>query len=114
MSSENNLLILELLLLMAFADKVYMEEEKELINEISEKLTIPDRKKQQIIEEVEQSKNITKECRETANKIINKEDREKTIELLSEMITKDKIVHQKELFAFQIIADEWGMYLEHE
>lgn len=99
---------------MAFADKVYMEEEKELINEISEKLTIPDRKKQQIIEEVEQSKNITKECRETANKIINKEDREKTIELLSEMITKDKIVHQKELFAFQIIADEWGMYLEHE
>ena len=33
MSSENNLLILKLLLLMAFADKVYMEEEKELINE---------------------------------------------------------------------------------
>ena len=64
MSSENNLLILKLLLLMAFADKVYMEEEKELINEISEKLKIPDRKKQQIIEEVEQSKNITKDCRE--------------------------------------------------
>jgi hypothetical protein len=30
------------------------------------------------------------------------------------MIASDKIVHQKELFAYQIIAEEWNMYQESE
>ena len=36
--------------------------------------------------------------------------KEINIKLLSEMIASDKIVHQKELFAYQIIAEEWNMY----
>ena len=41
MIKDTNELILKLLLLLAFADKVYMEEEKELVNRISEIYNIP-------------------------------------------------------------------------
>ena len=112
MSKEE--IILKLLLLMAFADKKYMEEEKELINEISEQLNISNEKVDLIINEIDKSNDYTKLCRETSNLITDKSDREKTIKLLSEMIASDKIVHQKELFAYQIIAEEWNMYQESE
>ena len=104
--------ILKLLLLMAFADKVYMAEEKELIIKISNELGISKEKVEEIVNEVEKTEDITKQCRETANKIQDKQDREKTIKLLTEMIATDKIVHGKEIFALQIIAEEWEMYLE--
>ena len=39
-NNKNNENILKLLLLMAFADKVYMEEEKDLIIDISKELNI--------------------------------------------------------------------------
>ena len=60
--------------------------------------------------EISQNRDHTKLCRETSNLITSNLDKEKTIELLSKMISTDKIVHQKELFAYQIIAEEWGMY----
>ena len=110
MTNNTNEQILKLLLLMAFADKVYMAEEKELIIKTSNKLGISKEKVDEIINEVEKTEDITKQCRETANKIQDTLDREKTIKLLSEMIATDKIVHQKELFAFQIIAEEWNMF----
>ncbi len=105
-------LILKLLLLMAFADKKYMEEEKDLIVDISNQLKIPNEKVDNIIDQIENSNDYTKLCRDTSNLITEKSDREKTLELLSKMIATDKIVHQKELFAYQIIAEEWGMYKE--
>ena len=114
MKNDTNELILKLLLLMAFADKVYMAEEKELIIKISNELGISKEKTDEIINEVEKTEDITKQCRETANKIQDKQDREKTIKLLSEMIATDKIVHQKELFAFQIIAEEWNMFKDQD
>ena len=105
-------LILKLLLLMAFADKKYMEEEKDLIIDISKQLNISNEKVDNIIDQIENSNDYTKLCRDTSNLITDKSDREKTLELLSKMIATDKIVHQKELFAYQIIAEEWGMYKE--
>tara|TARA_B100001057_G_scaffold81027_1_gene76276 strand:+ start:1013 stop:1351 length:339 start_codon:yes stop_codon:yes gene_type:complete len=108
MSKNEN--ILKLLLLMAFADKKYMEEEKELIFKISSQLNVPNEKVESLIDEIEKIKDYTKVCRETSKEIIDKSDREKTIQLLSEMIASDKIVHKKELFAYQIIAEEWNMY----
>mgnify|MGYP001060606174 FL=1 len=102
--------ILKLLLLMAFADKKYMEEEKEIILKISTQLNIDNDKVDSLINEIENIKDYTKVCRETSNKITDQSDREKTIQLLSEMIASDKIVHKKELFAYQIIAEEWNMY----
>ena len=63
-----------------------------------------------IINEIDKSDDYTKLCRETSNVITDKSDREKTIKSLSEMTASDKIVHQKELFAYQIIAEEWNMY----
>ena len=107
-------LILKLLLLMAFADKKYMEEEKDLIIDISNQLKIPNEKVDNIIDQIENSNDYTKLCRDTSNLITDKSDREKTLELLSKMIATDKIVHQKELFAYQIIAEEWGMYKEND
>ena len=107
-------LILKLLLLMAFADKKYMEEEKDLIVDISNQLKIPNEKVDNIIDQIENSNDYTKLCRDTSNLITDKSDREKTLELLSKMIATDKIVHQKELFAYQIIAEEWGMYKEND
>ena len=107
-------LILKLLLLMAFADKKYMEEEKDLIVDISNELKIPNEKVDNIIDQIENSNDYTKLCRDTSNLITDKSDREKTLELLSKMIATDKIVHQKELFAYQIIAEEWGMYKEND
>ena len=98
--------ILKLLLLMAFADKKYMEEEKDLILTISSQLKITDEKVSFLIDEIEKVKDYTKVCRETCNLISDQSDREKTIQLLSEMISSDKIIHQKELFAYQIIAEE--------
>ena len=109
---NNNEKILKLLLLMAFADKIYMEEEKEFITSVSKKLEVTDEKLQSLINEIEKTTDITKLCRETAREIINKEDKDKTIKLLSEMMTADKMVHGKEIFALQVIAEEWEMYLE--
>ena len=104
--------ILKLLLLMAFADKIYMEEEKDFIKSVSKKLEVSDVNLNQLINEIEQANDLTMLCRETARGIEDKSDKDKTIKLLSEMITADKIVHGKEIFALQIIAEEWEMYLE--
>ena len=109
---NNNDKILKLLLLMAFSDKVYMEEEKEFIKSVSEKLNVTDEKLKILINEIEKTSDITKLCRETAREIQNIEDKDKTIKLLSEMMTADKMVHGKEIFALQVIAEEWEMYLE--
>ena len=109
---NNNAKILKLLLLMAFSDKVYMEEEKEFIKSVSEKLNVTDEKLKLLINEIEKTSDITKLCRETAREIQNIEDKDKTIKLLSEMMTADKMVHGKEIFALQVIAEEWEMYLE--
>jgi len=114
MKNDTNELILKLLLLMAFADKVYMEEEKELIIKISTDLGISKEKTDKIVDEVEKTENITEQCRETAKKIESQEDRDKTIKLLSELMATDKIIHKKELFAIQIIAEEWGKFLPKE
>ena len=102
--------ILKLLLLMAFADKKYMEEEKDLVLKISSQLNIANEKVNTLIDEIEKTKDYTKICRETCKLITDQSDKEKTIQLLSEMIASDKIVHKKELFAYQIIAEEWIMY----
>jgi uncharacterized tellurite resistance protein B-like protein len=104
--------ILKLLLLMAFADKIYMNEEKDFIKSISKKLEISDENLDSLISEIENATDITKLCRETARGIETKADKDKTIKLLSEMITADKMVHGKEIFALQVIAEEWEMYLE--
>ena len=97
---------------MAFADKIYRKEEEEFVKSISKSLNVDETELKGIEEEIDKVSDFTGACRETANRIQNKEDRDKTIDLLSEMITKDKIVHQKELFAFQIIAEEWNMFVE--
>ena len=111
MPTENNKIILRLLLLMAFADKVFMEEGKGLIIDISKKLQIPDDIRKQIVNEIEKTENITEQCRITAQQIESQDDRNKTIKLLSELMATDKIIHKKELFAIQIIAEEWGKFL---
>jgi len=109
---NNNEQILKLLLLMAFADKVYMEEEKEFIKSVSARLEISQENLDNLIKEIEKTSDVTKLCRETARGIKDKTDKDKTIKLLSEMITADKMVHGKEIFALQVIAEEWEMYLE--
>jgi len=109
---NNNEQILKLLLLMAFADKVYMEEEKEFIKSVSARLEISQENLDNLIKEIEKTSDVTKLCRETARGIKDKTDKDKTIKLLSEMMTADKMVHGKEIFALQVIAEEWEMYLE--
>ena len=52
---NNNEKILKLLLLMAFSDKVYMEEEKEFIKSVSEKLNVTDEKLKLLINEIEKT-----------------------------------------------------------
>ena len=111
-NSNENKLILKLLLLMAFADKIFKEEEKELINKISSKLEVSKEELNELITEVEKTEDITKQCREIANQIQDKQDREKTIKLLSEMMTTDLNVHRREIFALQIIAEEWNMFID--
>lgn len=97
---------------MAFADKVYMEEEKEFIKSVSAQLEISQENLDNLIKEIEKTSDVTKLCRETARGIKDKTDKDKTIKLLSEMMTADKMVHGKEIFALQVIAEEWEMYLE--
>ena len=109
---NKNKQVLKLLLLMAFADKKYMQEEKDFIKSISKKLEVSDENLNQLINEIEQTNDLTKLCRETARGIEDKADKDKTIKLLSEMMTADKMVHGKEIFALQVIAEEWEMYLE--
>ena len=111
-NSSENKSILKLLILMAFADKIYRKEEEEFVKSISKSLDVDEEELKKIENEIDRLSDFTGECRETAKRIQNKRDRDKTITLLSEMITKDKIVHQKELFAFQIIAEEWDMFVK--
>ena len=103
--------ILKLLLLMAFADKKYMQEEKDFIKSVSKKLEVSDVNLDKLINEIEKTPDVTKLCRETARVIEDKSDKDKTLKLLSEMMTADKMVHGKEIFALQVIAEEWEMYL---
>tara|TARA_B100001540_G_scaffold312322_1_gene333249 strand:+ start:213 stop:560 length:348 start_codon:yes stop_codon:yes gene_type:complete len=114
MTEEKNINILKLLLLMAFADKVFMEEEKDLITKISSELKISNDTINKLIDEIEKIKNITEECRKIAKEIQNQKDRDKTIKLLVELMATDKIIHKKELFATQIIAEEWGQLVTEE
>ena len=65
---------------------------------------------EKIKNEIEKLSDFTQACRETAIRIQNKRDRNKTVELLSKMITQDMIVHKAEIFALQIIAEEWNMF----
>ena len=97
---------------MAFADKIYRKEEEEFVKSISKSLDVDEEELKKIENEIDRVSDFTGACREIANRIQNKGDRDKTIDLLSVMITKDKIVHQKELFAFQIIAEEWDMFVK--
>ena len=110
-NSNENKLILKLLLLMAFADKIYRKEEEEFVKSISKSLDVNEEELKKIENEIDRVSDFTRACRETANRIQNKGDRDKTITLLSEMITKDKIVHKAEIFALQLIAEEWNMFV---
>ena len=110
-NSSENKLILRLLLLMAFADKIYRKEEEEFVKSISKSLNVDEEELKKIENEIDKLSDFTEACRETANRIQNKGDRDKTIKLLSEMITKDKIVHKAEIFALQLIAEEWNMFV---
>ena len=113
-NSNDNKLILRLLLLMAFADKIYRKEEEEFVKSISKSLNVDEEELKKIENEIDKLSDFTGACRETANRIQNKGDRDKTITLLSEMITKDKIVHKAEIFALQLIAEEWNMYRDQD
>ena len=99
---------------MAFADKVYMDEEKELISKISSELEVSKETMDKLVDEVEKTENVTEQCRTIARKIENQDERDKTIKLLVELMATDKIIHKKELFAIQIIAEEWGKFLPKE
>ena len=114
MTEEKNINILKLLLLMAFADKVFMEEEKDLITKISSELEVSKETMDKLVDEVEKTENVTEQCRTIARKIENQDERDKTIKLLVELMATDKIIHKKELFATQIIAEEWGKFLPKE
>ena len=50
--------VLKLLLLMAFADKKYMQEEKDFIKSIAKKLEVSDDNLNQLINEIEQTKYV--------------------------------------------------------
>ena len=66
---NKNKQVLKLLLLMAFADKKYMQEEKDFIKSISKKLEVSDENLNQIINEIKQTNDLTKLCKETARGI---------------------------------------------
>ena len=106
-----NELILKLLLLMAFADKKYMEEDKELIFDVSKQLNISNERVDLIINEIDNTNDYTKLCRETSSLITDKTDKENY-----KIIIQDDRIRQnrspKELFAYQIIAEEWNMFRE--
>ena len=110
---SQNELVLKLILLMAFADAEFKNEEKDYINYLCKQLNISNDKYQKILIEVNGSLDFfVSSCRETARAIIEKNKREIAIQFLSEMIAKDKIVHKTEIFILHLIAEEWDMYMQ--
>jgi len=109
--SNNN--ILKLILLMAFADLKFQEDEKIYILELCKKLKINNETYTSILKDIKKSTDFfINTCRETAKSITEKKDRESAIQLLSEMMAKDKVVHKTEIFVLQLIAEEWGMFVK--
>lgn len=101
--------------MMAFADAEFKDEEKEYIDYLCKELNISDSSYRKILKEVNDSLDFfVSSCRETAQAIVEKNKREIAIQFLSEMIAKDKIVHKTEIFILQLIAEEWGMYMQEK
>ena len=109
MNSDNALI--KLLLIFAHADEHYHENEKKLIKEICKKRNINDTKYDEILENVLNNKNDYRTISlESIKEIKSKEDREKSLQALSDLATADYILHEDEVLLLQLIADEWGMY----
>lgn len=108
-----NELILKLILLMAFADAKFKEEEQEYIEQLCNELNVSDEEYKNILNQVESESDLfIKSCRQTAKLITKQEDRDLAIQFLSKMMAKDKIVHRTEIFVLQLIAEEWNMFID--
>lgn len=109
MNSDNALI--KLLLTVAHADEHYHENEKKLIKDICKLRKVDDSKYDEILNNILVNKNDYRSiCLEALKEIKLREDREKSLQALSDLAAADYILHEDEMLLLQIIADEWGMY----
>lgn len=110
-NKNSNLAIINLLILLAYADDNFSEPEEKFILNICNKLDISISDFNELIEINAHNENsLVKNCKSAIALIGLNDLRKKTLELLSELAASDHIIHENELLVLQLIAEEWGMY----
>ncbi|MDA7763757.1 TerB family tellurite resistance protein [Pelagibacterales bacterium] len=105
--------VVKLLIILAYADSDYSDLEQVFIQKVCDKTGINNNILQDITNEIKNSSNsLSKDCRETIQLIRDKRLQNETIELLSDLIATDHVIHENELLFLQLIAKEWNMYRE--
>ena len=110
-NKNSDLAIINLLILLAYADDNFSEPEEKFIVGICDKLDISLDEFDSLREINSHNDNsLVKNCKNALALISENNLREKAIELLSELAAADHIIHENELLVLQMIAEEWGMY----
>ena len=102
---------LKILILLAYSDKQFHENEKKMIIKISKKNDLPINDMDNIENEINNSsKSFTALCLETIKIIDNEIDRKNTLSLLAQLSVADHIFHEDEVHTLELISEHWGMY----
>ena len=108
---ENKTEILQLLALLAFADKEFHDKERDMIKKISKEHGLPFDNIDNIENEITSSEeNFADLCVKFLTPIENKQTRQVTLAMLSQLSTADYILHEDEILFLELVADKWGMY----
>ena len=110
-NKNTNLAVINLLILLAYADDNYSEPEHKFILGICNELDISEDNLNNLIDQNKNdSDSLVSSCKFALSLITDTGLQNKTIELLSELAATDHIIHENELLVLQLIAENWGMY----
>ena len=110
---ENKLAILKLHLAIAFVDNNYSADEEEFIGRLCKDFDIDFKTRLNATKEISSSnKKMPEICREELKKIKSPQIQKKCIQTLTQLCAADYMIYEDELMLLQLVADEWGMFIE--
>ena len=112
-NQETKEAILSLHLAIAFVDNNYSAEEEEFIGKLCNDFSIDMKTRIAATQEISNTKNeIPNICREELKKIKSESLQEKCLVTLAELCAADHIIYEDELMLLQLVAEEWGRFIQ--
>ena len=113
LTHENKIAVLKLHLAIAFVDNNYSAEEEKFIGKLCKKFEIDFKTRVLITKEISSSKKSMPEiCREELKRIQSKDLQKECLTTLAQLCAADFMIYEDELLLLQLVAEEWGMYIE--